>query len=400
MNAKAEAEGGIVPVVGHVSGERPPIGTVLAACVGAGIAHLGTSTMPFQVGALMDGLGLSASAAGMFGFFEVGALAISMLLISPFISRLNPALIAFGGGGIGTIAHLLLYHAPGTLPILCLIAALAGAGYGLVFAAMVSGVAACRNADRIYAIANGGALVVIVALMAALPAASARFGPMGPFIGIAIVILITAPAYLGFSNCPRSKQDPSALPFQKVGVVPLLAIWAAFSLGTGAVWSFAERIGNHLQLAPETVGVILSASTLCGMAGTMVGAALSGKIGRLTALLIGLTATAAGCLLLGFAFNAVSYALGVLCYWVFYMFLYSYLLGSAAAIDPSGRIGTAGGGCERLGFALGAPLGGILVDHLSYQAVGMLGAIGCLGLLPICIAPLRRAFAQDTHPVP
>lgn len=393
MIANIEQEGGIAPVVGRIEPARAGFGTIVAACVGAGIAHLGTSTMPFQVGALMDGYKLSASAAGVFGFFEVGALALSMLLISPVIHRVSPAVVAAAGSLIGVLAHLALYGAPNSLPLLCLIAAFAGTGYGLVFAAMVVGVAAARNTDRIYAIANGGALILIVVLMTVFPLASRFFGPMGPFLGIAILLLLTTPAYLGFRGSPRVPVDVARPPFRAVGVLPLLAIWTAFSLGTGAVWSFAERIGNNLALAPETVGIILSASTFCGIFGTVVAAVTAGRVARIPALLIGLAGTAGACLLLGFAAGMLSYALGVLLYWIFYMFLYSYLLGSAASIDPSGRVGTAGGGFERLGFALGAPLGGMIIDHFSFEAVGVLGAIGCVGLLPFCFSALRRAFS-------
>lgn len=395
MALEIEHEGGIIPVVEGVSSGKAPMRTVVAACVGAGVAHLGTSTMPFQVGALMDGLGLSASAAGTFGFFEVGALSLSMLLVSPFIHRLTPARVAFTGALICLLAHVGLYFAPNILPLLYLIAAIAGAGYGLVFAAMVSGVAASGNADRVYAIANGGALVVIVALMAALPFASARFGALGPFLGIAILLGITMPAYAGFRNPPRAPAHQPQISFKQKGVLPLLAIWSAFSFGTGAVWSFAERIGHGLNVDAETIGIVLSASTFCGILGTGVAAAFSGRIARIPALLLGFGATACACLLLGFATGIVTFGLGVLMYWIFYMFLYSYLLGSAAALDPNGRIGTAGGGCERMGFALGAPLGGLLIEHFSFGAVGILGAVACVGLLPFCLPALRAAFKSN-----
>ena len=51
---------------------------IVAVAVSSAIAHLCTSAMPFQVGSLMDGYGLSATGAGLVGFFQVGALACSM----------------------------------------------------------------------------------------------------------------------------------------------------------------------------------------------------------------------------------------------------------------------------------------------------------------------------------
>jgi predicted MFS family arabinose efflux permease len=68
----------------------------------------------------------------------------------------------------------------------------------------------------------------------------------------------------------------------------------------------------------------------------------------------------------------------VFAYWIFYMFVYSYLLGTAAVLDPAGRVGTLGGGLERLGFALGAGVGGILAQHVTYSSTGVLGFCTCL----------------------
>ena len=92
----------------------------------------------------------------------------------------------------------------------------------------------------------------------------------------------------------------------------------------------------------------------------------------------------------------MSYSAGVLLYWIFYMYLYAYLLGTSAALDPSGRMGTAGGGCERLAFAVGAPIGGLIVDHASYGMLGLLAAVLCILAIPLCLAKLAAALRTNT----
>src|ERR1700743_3371313 len=82
---------------------------VLAVCVGSGLAHFPTSTMPFQIGALVDGTGLSAPMAGIFGFCEVGALAFAMILIAPWLDRVAPFAVAMAGGLAAALANLGLY---------------------------------------------------------------------------------------------------------------------------------------------------------------------------------------------------------------------------------------------------------------------------------------------------
>src|SRR5262245_6995681 len=86
---------------------------VLAVCVGSGLAHMGTSTMPFQVGALIEGTGRAASEAGLFGFFQVGALAIGMIAISAWVDRVHPRLIAIGSALLSAAASVGLFLAHG-----------------------------------------------------------------------------------------------------------------------------------------------------------------------------------------------------------------------------------------------------------------------------------------------
>ena len=82
---------------------------IVAVCVGCGLAHIGTSTMPFQIGALVDGAHRSASEAGLFGFVQVGALAAGMILISPWVDRIAPRRIAVGSCFLAAAANLGLY---------------------------------------------------------------------------------------------------------------------------------------------------------------------------------------------------------------------------------------------------------------------------------------------------
>jgi len=62
-------------------------------------------------------------------------------------------------------------------------------------------------------------------------------------------------------------------------------------------------------------------------------------------------------------------------------------------LDPTGRLGTFGTGCERLAFAIGAPLGGLMVDFGSYVWVGVGAAIACSVIAPAFLPGLSRALA-------
>jgi predicted MFS family arabinose efflux permease len=378
--------------------DAPPLNRallLLAVILALGIAHLGTSTMPLQIGALMDGRGLKGREAGLFGFFEVGALAVTMMAISPVIHRFRTVMVAAAGTMIGAAAYLCLYLFSPSLIGLLILGALTGSGYGLVFSASITGVSAMDNPDRVYSIGNGGAVVFVVSIMMLIPVMSAHFGTTGAFLAVAIVLALCTPAMLAFRaravppvSAPiRLARDPA--------VLKLLILWGGYTLGTGALWSFAERIAKSIHLPAETTGMILSATTATGVLGTICAAWAAGRVPRLVTMLIGLGGTGISCLLMGFASGPISYTLGALTYWIFYMFQYPLFLGAAASIDPEGRVGTLGSGCERFCFAIGAPIGGLIADYGSYPTLGILGFIACVGTIPFCLPAVLARLSRD-----
>ncbi|MFZ0499160.1 MAG: hypothetical protein WAU49_14355 [Steroidobacteraceae bacterium] len=353
---------------------------IIAVCAGAGLAHIGTSAMPFQIGALMDGTHRSAAQAGTFGFIEVGALALGMILVSARADRLSTRPLALIGCLVAAVANIGLFSAA-SFPLQLSFAACAGLGYGTIFSATVAAAAGTAVPDRIYAIANGGALLLIVAFMAAIPFGTARLGALGVFGSLALLITGCSPFLLGL----RRAQLPVLTrlsAWRTPGAPGLLFAWMMASFGTTALYAFTERIGKNIHIPQDEIAWVLSAGVFVGVAGTGAAAVLTGRISRKLVLNIGMIGSGVSCLFIGFATSLFWFATGIFVYWIFYMLLYSYLLGTAAILDPSGRVGTLGGGLERLGYALGAGAGGILAEHFSYSSTGVLGAVGCaLGLL-------------------
>jgi predicted MFS family arabinose efflux permease len=353
---------------------------IFAVCVGTGLAHVGTTTMPLQIGALMDATGRSASQAGLFGFCQIAALAFGMIAIAPRLDRVHPAAIAVGSALLAIAANTGLLFAD-FFPLQLLFGLLTGLAFGFVFAATIAGAARCKQADRLYGIGNGGGLVLIMIVVAGFPILASHFGPRAIFAGIAALSLICSVFFFGLGRGLRSESQGKHS-WRAPGVPGLLFSWIALSLGTGAVYSFSERIGRRSHLPAEVIGLVLSTGLLVGFIGTMTAALVAGRLDRPRALVIGIVGTGAACLMLGFSVNLVSFAVGVFSYMLFYMFLYSFLLGTAAQLDDTGRLGALGGGLERLSFSVGVWVGGLLAQYISYSTVGVLGFTGCiLGLL-------------------
>jgi predicted MFS family arabinose efflux permease len=228
-------------------------------------------------------------------------------------------------------------------------------------------------------------------IMATLPIGAAHFGALGVFIGIATLALVSC---FFFPSLKRSVHiDQRRVATWRIRGVPgLLFSWASFSTGTGGLYAFSERIGKSIHLAPQTISFVLSAGVFVGVLGTAMAAFFGGRINRRRALVCGMFGSGLSCLLLGYATDLLLFTTGVFVYWICYMFLYSYLLGSAAQLDNSGRVGTLGGGMERLGYGTGAWIGGVLAEHAGYSVTGTLGFVGCALGLVVGFPSLFRAL--------
>lgn len=360
-------------------GALPPLALMAAVCVGNALSHTGTTTMPFQVGALIDTVGATPSRAGLLGAFEVGALALSMIAVSQWLHRFKPMRVALLAGVLIIVSNAALFWLRDLIFIYAA-ASVAGIGYGLLFSATIAGASASTSPDRLFAIGNTVALPIVVTVLTVIPFGTQAFGGMGAFMVLALAALLLTPVLGGLrsDDVAQGKSEDAGSVLAIPGIAPLMVLWATFSFGTAALWTFAERIATAIGIAPTTIGVILSAGTFTGMIGTVIAAKLGGNVNRAAVLKVGLIGTALSCLLLGYAQSLVPFVAGVVLYWVFYMFLYSYLLGTAAIVDPRGRAGSLGGGTERLAFALGAAAGGVFAEHLSYGAIGVLGFAGCM----------------------
>ena len=380
---------------------------VFAVAVGNAVAHLCTSAMPLQIGALIDGFGMSATAAGLVGFFQVGALALGMIFFAPLSHRYRPFMVCLTGLLLASATNAAIFFAPASLPLICLLGLFSGAGYCLMLSATVGAPAGSAQADKVYAASSSGGLLLLVGLLSLLPLTNNRFGVRGIFLGIAILLICSIPLLSGFRHVEAVSKTETSQGGRLTGGISLLLVWILFSLGSGAMWSFAERIGHALHLSGPTIGVVLSTSVFMSLLGSGLAAFASDRIGRATAIGIGLVGGGGACMMLALANGLWVYAAAAALYWIFSIFFYVLMLGTAAAIDPTGRLATLGTGCERLAFAFGAPIGGMFVDLGSFLWIGLLALATCSILAPLCLPALSRAVKRahadrhvDAVPVP
>lgn len=366
---------------------------LLAVCAGMGLSHMSTSAMPLQIGALMDGTHRTAAQAGYFGFAQVAALAFSMIMLAAWVDRVPPWQTALGGCGLIVVANLGLFVVSGFAPQL-LFGIASGCGYGAVFSAAIAAAAATAEPDRVYAIGNGGALVVVVCVISSAPAVDRAQGPLGVFLAIAALAVISAFFLRSLSRGTRAEEIRLSA-WRTPGAPGLLLAWGAYSAGTGGLYAFSERIAVRLALSPGAVASVLSAGVFVGLIGTAATALLGRRVNRPLVLIVGVAGSALSSLLIVYAWDLATYATGMFASWIFAMFTYSYLLGTAAVLDPSGRVGTLSGGCDRLGFAAGTAIAGLLVEHLSYSSAGVFAFTACAFGALVGFPSLFRALRSE-----
>jgi hypothetical protein len=187
------------PSIGLIQFARRHWALLLAMCIGSGLAHIATTGMPLQVGALMNGTARTASQAGLFAFVQVSSLAVGMILLSLLVPLIKPAQVAVVGALLASLAYVILYFAREFwLQLVC--GSFAGLGFGLVYSANIAAGTSVDDAARAYGIGFGGSLLLVVSIMTVLPFMSTRFGFLWIFACLAGFSLISTPLFCGFKT--------------------------------------------------------------------------------------------------------------------------------------------------------------------------------------------------------
>ena len=166
-----------------------------------------------------------------------------------------------------------------------------------------------------------------------------------------------------------------------------------FGVGAGSIYTFAERVGAQLALSQQLIGFIFSFCTVAGAGGSIAAAWVGLRWGRGLPLYVSLIATGCACLALGSAWNSWVYAAGLMAFQVAYTSSIPYQFGTAAGLDPSGRLAAFAGGVHFGAWALGAQIGGLLAQYWSFNAIGFFALLMCL-LAALVVRILVRAFVR------
>jgi len=373
------------------------------------LGHACLVALPFEVGAIVDGLKLNAAQSGMLATAQMAAYSLTNFVLAPFAGRWSTRRLGVAGSvliigssvGAAETANLWAFGAW---------QAAAGMGFGLVFGC--ANVAGClaRIPERAYAIGLGVSIFFYTALPQALArtAAIARGFPSvflphsGVFVAVAVFATVMMPT-MGF--LPRRSTDElrtaslgaqtGARGASSPGIAAsALLVMALFAFGVFSLYAFIERHARGIGMTAADVGSMFSAAFAVGLLGTITSASLGRRIGLAVPLVGGLAAQGIACWLVALSSDRGMLYACAMAYMVLWYFVYPYIFGLGAKIDSLGRVSTAIGGVYLIGLSLGASLGGLLFKQQGFLTVGWLALILCLAAAALAWVLLKRLDAQ------
>lgn len=361
---------------------------------------IGVYFVPVQIGALIDGLSLNESTAGLMGAVEIACMSLTAIVISPRLIHWSKSRTATVGVILAATAQALTSLIDVTL-LLFLLRLLTGIGCGCVFASVCVSAALTSIPDRSFAWAQAimNALFFIMFLLA--PFALSYSHHRGLFVLLALVLVSGIPLYrhLEISGNSAETQQQKHKRAGNILIGMHIVATILLNIGLGALWAFVERMGSvNIGLDAATIGTVLSSATLFMIAGSLFAAWLGVRIGRTIPLAVASILCGCAALLVSSSSSLLFYALGLFIYNFAYLFIGPYIIaGSSAALDSSGRLAAAMGGIMFLSYSAGVGTGGYVVEFISLKGIGVFALFTCFIAAPLFMLVSQTLERNDGH---
>lgn len=352
--------------------------STVAVCLAYTIALVPGNLSPLIVGGLIAGLGLGVADAGMILSIELLLMGITATGLATRISRIDARNACLAGAAILFLGHGFAATA-GNLEEVIVWRSLAGVGAGVVLAAVNATIAGSSNPPRLYGLTLMAPPLIGAVVAFFMSRAIAAFAHAGAYGVLALLTLLVLPILVVFPDYRREAMSTQPEPLQNHGPGVALLL-ATFIMGTCmmAYFAFLERLGVRLDLSIERIGDIFTAVVVGGAIGAGIAGVLEKRIGLRLPL-------AGGVILHATAISVVVqvevlpvYIAGALLEGITLVFLLTFLLTTAALLDPLGRWAAATGGAFSLSLGAGPYLGGVLIEAAGFEALTILNSAGAV----------------------
>jgi predicted MFS family arabinose efflux permease len=346
----------------------------------------------------MTSLGVNESQAGLLGTLEFLGVALSSTLIAPMVGRINRRKVALAASAAVVVVNSLC-AAYGSYAMLLLLRPLAGLAAGCCLA---TGNATIALADKPERFASHMALLFVLLMVGVtlgFSALEADYGQRGVYAGFAVTIALLAPLQIWLPN-PRPARAEASVPAHRghnpvysLGGLAIIFAVFCFSMRDTMTWAFIERIGVSAGLPLPTIGQLLTAGAVVGLAGPALASAIGSRFGLRRPLVIGILTASLDTFAISQSGHSIPlFVVSVLVVVAAYFFALSYLNALAAELDIEGRIVAAAGSAVMAGLAAAPVVAGYL------WVVGGALAIGAIILALLALTLLAAIRALRTLP--
>lgn len=363
------------------------------------IGFMAANLVPFMIIALVEGHGLTPTAAGTVMTACLLSTAGGCLLTSRW-SALGGRYVVARGGLLLAAAG---FGAAALLPVTPLAIAgiiLGGLGGGGAISASGAALAALRNPNRVSGmsgLANRAIVTVVLALIPML--GTGMVSAFGILALLALAFAVTTgwmPAAAVTSEAKEASdvgQSPAVAPAPKAPLLvtiagfSLLACFGLWALGEDSLWAVAGSMGaEQAGISDADMGLMLSASTAGGLVFGAIASYLGDRLGRTIPLLVLLLLGGGLKLAAGLAHDPGTYILVIIAWNTVYALAFMYVVSVAMALDVRGFWSAALSGTYLIGSAFSPLFGTFIAETLGYAPLtAILSGFSFILLVPFLV---------------
>jgi len=380
---------------------------VAALTLLATIAPAAAVLSPLLVGAYVTDMGFTPQQGGKIIAAELIGAALSSLSTFFLISRVNWHKILYGALLIMFIGYVTSCVVT-TFDVFLVVRFISGLALGTLMTMTIVVAGMMKDPERAFGFWSLGQIIFAVIGFAIFPKFLPMIGLDGfyIFMAIAMVLLVFPARFMPQAGIINNNESGTVTASKWMVGIGALAVFL-FYTAIGSVWAYVERIADQAGLEADTIGYVLSISSLLGVIGAGAATWISTKYGRFLPSAAGYILVGIGILLLFDLTSLIFYVLASLVFKFAWWFTAPYLLASVTSLDTSGRVAILVNFVIACGLGLGHAMGAqvltftqkIAGGDLNYNAVVIFGVISLAVSFPLLVMVFRvHAFRDDLVP--
>jgi len=363
--------------------------SIFAYAYTSAVAVLMLSIGPLVLGAYVELEGMTAAQAGYLFSAEMGAYAMSSLIVFALLPYVNWRHLVVVGILLVLTANVAASLSHG-FSALVKLRVLSGLGAGLLMNMTMVAIGLCRDPDRGYGYWTSMQLLVGGLAVFVMPVFIRHLGLTAPFglIVLLALLLVTLISKFPSTGAAKHNEGVGSHPWL-LGASGLVGIFIYYA-GQAAVWAYLERIGDVAEIGAETIGRILSLSLATALVGALCATWLGNRFGRRVPIVGSMICSGLAIVLLFDISSSLRFALAACLFNVGWYFCLPYITAVIAALDSNGRLIVSLAVLYPASVAAGPALAALMMGGGNLTPVLWMGLLS----LPIGLAIMWRSAGR------